>query len=380
MTRVLQVALSLQPGGTERLIIELARRLHATIPTAVCCLDVEGGWAHELIQRGIRVTPLGRQPGFHPSLGLAVARAARDHGATVLHAHHYSPFIYSAVAKLRAPSLRVVFTEHGRLGDRGPSPKRRLVNAVAARLADRVFAVSQDVRQHLIDENFAPARVEVIYNGVDIGPVPDVDTRRRIRRELAVGDDVVVVGTIARLDPVKDLGTLVRAAILAARAQPIQLVVIGDGPERSSLEALAAHRTGSLQARFLGHLENAREWLAGCDVYANSSITEGVSLTILEAMAAGLPIVATRVGGTPEVVDETCGRLVPPRDPDAMATALVALAADRLRRESLGTAARARVEDRFTLSRMIAEYRQVYEQTPAVTARGPRHADTDSMH
>jgi glycosyltransferase involved in cell wall biosynthesis len=363
MTRVLQVALSLQPGGTERLIIELATRLHDDMPMAVCCLDTEGAWAHELAARGIRVTALNRQPGFRPALGWGVARAAGEHGATVVHAHHYSPFIYSALAKLIKPSLQVVFTEHGRLGDRGPSRKRRLANLVAARFAGRVYAVSHDVGQHLVDEGFPPSRVGVIYNGIDIGSRPDAESRARVRRALGIAEGTIVVATVARLDPVKDLDTLIRAAALATDpSQPIELVIIGEGPERRRLEALAAQEGRAVRVRFMGHLEDARDWLAGCDVYGNSSITEGVSLTILEAMAATLPIVATRVGGTPEVVDDTCGRLVAPRNPVLLAEAIRALAVDRALRQTLGAAARRRVCDRFALDRMVAEYRQVYER------------------
>ena len=113
--------------------------------------------------------------------------------------------------------------------------------------------------------------------------------------------------------------------------------------------------------RFLGHRDDARELLAACDVYANSSISEGVSLTILEAMAAGLPVVATRVGGTPEIVDDTCGRLVPARDPEALAAALAELARDRgASPRRSGRGARARVEQHFTLDRMVREYRDAY--------------------
>jgi glycosyltransferase involved in cell wall biosynthesis len=114
------------------------------------------------------------------------------------------------------------------------------------------------------------------------------------------------------------------------------------------------------RVRFLGHRDDAREWLAGCDAYVNSSISEGVSLTILEGMAAGLPVIATRVGGTPEVVNESCGRLIPSRDPGALATALLELAREPVLRQQLGHAARGRVETRFTMDRMVSEYRDVY--------------------
>src|SRR5690348_4944600 len=107
-TRVLQVVLSLNPGGTERLVVELAKRLHEEMPMAVCCLDEAGAWAADLEARGIRVTALRRRPGFHPSLGAAIARVAREHGATVIHAHHYSSFVYASLARLWRPSLRLV--------------------------------------------------------------------------------------------------------------------------------------------------------------------------------------------------------------------------------------------------------------------------------
>ncbi len=118
---------------------------------------------------------------------------------------------------------------------------------------------------------------------------------------------------------------------------------------------------------FIGFRDDARDWLAGCDAYANSSISEGVSLTILEAMAAGLPVVATRVGGTPEVVDGACGRLVPARDPLALARALAELAVAPDLRRTLGLAARRRVESRFTIARMVEDYAHGVSTTWRVT-------------
>jgi glycosyltransferase involved in cell wall biosynthesis len=138
------------------------------------------------------------------------------------------------------------------------------------------------------------------------------------------------------------------------------LLVVGDGSERARLEASVREIGADSSVRFLGHRDDARELLAGCDLYASSSISEGISLTILEAMAAGLPIVATQVGGTPEIVDATCGRLVPARDPAALGRALAALADDAALRRTLGRGARARVEEHFTLDRMVREYRAAY--------------------
>ena len=357
--RVMQVVLSLTPGGTERLVVDLVNRLRPELPMAVCCLDEAGTWGESLQRDDVRVTALRRRDGFRPALGRAIARAAAEHGARVLHCHQYSPFVYASIARLWSPGLKIVFTEHGRLSDAPPSAKRRTANRVLAHAPRTVVTVSSELKEHLVAEGFPAERVSVIYNGIDIGAPPDAPTRARVRRELGLSDREIVVGTIARLDLVKDLQTLVRAVAESTPA-PMTVLIIGDGPERAGLEAAA--RAGGLASsvRFLGHRDDARMLLAACDLYANSSISEGISLTILEAMAACLPVVATRVGGTPEIVDDSCGRLVPSRDPQALAAMLSALAGDPTLRADLGRAARARVEERFTLERMVREYRDAY--------------------
>jgi len=370
--RVLQVVLSLNPGGTERLVVELARRLQDRAPAMVCCLDNAGAWARELEPQGIEVVALERGSGFRPMLGRRVADLARRHDATVIHAHHYSPFVYSCLSRVWRPGSRVVFTEHGRLSDTPPSAKRRLANRILARFPSRVFAVSEDLKRHLEGEGFAPDALEVIYNGIEVGPVPDAALRAEVRQTLGADAGTFVVGTIARLDPVKDLGTLIDAAATLRGVLPIAVVIVGDGPERRSLEAAAKRLGIERDVRFLGHREDARRWLAGCDAYVNCSISEGVSLTILEAMAAALPIVATRVGGTPEVVDAASGRLIPSRDARALSEALLQLARNPGVRAALGRSARQRLETRFTLERMVREYADVYTSVTA-NREGARH-------
>jgi glycosyltransferase involved in cell wall biosynthesis len=373
--RVLQVVLSLAPGGTERLVIELATRLHPSMPMAICCLDDAGGWAGEVRAQGIEVHALRRRPGFRPGLSARIARIARAHRAGVIHAHHYSPFVYSALARVAGAGARVVYTEHGRLSDKGPSPKRRMANRVFARLPRAVFAVSEDLKAHIVAEGFPRDQVGVIYNGITPGPAPDAASRTAARARLGAGDSTFVLATIARLDPVKDLQTAIEAIARLSAQQPdvsVLLAIIGDGEERQRLEAAAGAAGIAHAVRFLGHRDDARAWLAGCDAYLNSSISEGVSLTILEAMAAGLPVVATAVGGTPEVVVNACGRLVPARDPDAVAAALLELHASPALRATLGRAARERVEARFTLDRMIGEYREVYNSATHPSSLDPR--------
>jgi L-malate glycosyltransferase len=358
--RVLQVVLSLNPGGTERLVIELTRRLCDAIPMAVCCLDEPGEWAAELQRAGIVVESLRRRQGFDARLGRDISRIARANGASVMHCHQYSPFVYGSLARMWGANCRMVFTEHGRLSDARPSRKRRAVNVIFSRLADRVFAVSEDLRRHLVEEGFRADTVDVIYNGIDLGPGMNGGRSHRVREQFNLEPSALIVGSVGRLDPVKDIATILAAMVDARRSHPAELIIIGDGPERVRLETGATESGIGRHVHFLGYRSDARDWLGACDVYVNTSVSEGISLTILEAMAAGLPVIATRVGGTPEILDSTCGILVPPRDPQAVANALVQLACDPERRHTLGQAARRRVEERFTLDRMIQQYGDVY--------------------
>jgi L-malate glycosyltransferase len=358
---VMQVVLSLSPGGTERLVIELVRRLSDRFRMLVCCLDEPGAWAPELTALGVPVLALHRQPGFQPALGLRLARLAAAHDISMLHAHHYSPFVYARIAAVAQRRLGVVFTEHGRLSDAPPSRKRRLANLALARTRAPMFAVSAALREHMIAEGFPGGRLGVIHNGVD--PAVDGD-RRAARALLGIPPDAFLIGTVARLDAVKDLGTFVAAVARIRRRVPaVRAVIVGDGDERSALAA-AIHDSGCEGViSLIGFRSDARALLPALDVFVNCSISEGISLTILEAMAAGVPVVATRVGGTPEiVVDGRTGLLVEARSPGDLGAALERLAGDSVTRVGMGAAGRARVADGFTLERMAADYARVYDE------------------
>ena len=370
--RVMQLVLSLSPGGTERLVIEICRHLASRVDSSVCCLDEPGDWAAELAALNIPVTSLSRQPGFHPALALELARLIKAQQIDVVHCHHYSPYVYGLLATVLHPRVRLVFTEHGRLSDVAPSRKRQIVNPMLAWWPAQLCAVSADLRQHMMAEGFPGRRLRVVYNGIDAGARPRPAERQAARDALGLSPDAFIVGTVGRLDPVKNLPLLLRAhAVLRTEQPAARLVIVGDGPEREALQAQAHALNLAGSVVFTGYRADVRRVMPAFDVYANSSSYEGVSLTILEAMAAGLPVVATRVGGNPEVViDGETGRLVP-ATARATAGALVELAGNPLKRHTMGDAGRWRVKRHFSLERMVEQYAAAYFGTRHIANSAP---------
>jgi L-malate glycosyltransferase len=361
--KVMQVVLSLTPGGTERLVVEICRRLRPEFDVAVCCLDDEGAWSADLRAVDIEVTAIKRKAGFRPGVGRTIAQLAAEQQIDLLHCHQYSPFVYGRIAAVWNRRLRLVYTEHGRFSDAPPGWKRCLVNPLLTTFDGAIVAVSHELRDYMIDSRFARDKVGVIHNGIDPGPLPTEGDRRRARRNLGLASDAFVVATVARLDPVKDLLTLLEAFAEVRRRTPrAQLLIVGDGPERARLEERARRSDLAAAVRITGFRPDVRALLPAADAYVSSSISEGISITILEAMAAGVPVIATAVGGTPEILADGSGVLVPSRSPAQIADAVLALAHDERRRTSLAAAGRLRLETSFTIDRMVEDYARAYRR------------------
>jgi L-malate glycosyltransferase len=363
--RVLQVVLRMTPGGTEHLVLEICKRVRNQFEVTVCCLDDEGEWASDLRAAGIDVVALHRKPGFRPGIGRRIAALAAERNIDLLHCHQYSPFVYGWIAAHLNRRLKLVYTEHGRLSDAPPSWKRRLVNPVLSRFDGSIVAVSRELRDYMIASRFAGDRVSVIHNGIDPGAPPTLLDRLRARRALKVDDRAFVVMAVARLDPVKDFPTLIDAfAAVRAQIPRARLVIVGDGPERARLEQCAARPDVAGSVDLIGYRAGVRQLLPAADVYVSSSISEGVSITILEAMAANIPVVATAVGGTPEVLPtaDAGGVLVPSRDSQRLASAIVSLERDNSTRAAIANAGRRRLESAFTIDRMVGDYMRTYRR------------------
>jgi glycosyltransferase involved in cell wall biosynthesis len=363
---VCQVLHSLKVGGAEVLAARLARQLGSSFRVLFACLDDLGTLGQQFREEGFTVEVLGRRPGFDWRCVLRLARLLRRERVDLLHAHQYTPFFYALMARLLYRRPPVLFTEHGRPSPDYPRRKRILANRLLLQRRDRVVGVGEAVRQALIaNEGIPAARVGVIYNGVDLspfaGPPPD---REAVRREMGVNADDFVLIQVARLDHLKDHATGVRAfAQVVARRPEARLVLVGEGPELGAIRAVLREQGQEGRVRLLGLRRDVARLLSGADLSLLTSISEGIPLTVIEAMGAGLPVVSTRVGGLPEVVEDgRTGLLAPAGDPGALAQQIVRLAEDPSLRAEMGNLGRERALALFSEPLMHARYEQLYRE------------------
>ncbi len=354
-------------AGTEVLAGDLARRLGDRYRFVFLCLDGVGVLGEELASEGFVVTELGRRPGLDLKVAGRLRAAVRRHGIALLHAHQYTPFCYAALSRRLSAIPPILFTEHGRHYPDERKTKRVWANRWLLKPTDRVSAVGRFVKQALIDnEGIAENRVEVVYNGIDPDAFPPADdaSRADARRLIGVEDDIPLVMQVARFHPVKDHNTAVRAFARVVEDIPdARLCLVGDGAERPATEALAAELGIHDHVLFLGARNDVDKLLPGADVFLLSSLSEGVSVTLLESMATGLPIVATDVGGNGEVVthDET-GLLSPRGNDKALAENLITLLNAPDKRRMFGRAGRSRLLETFTQDRMHRQYADLYRR------------------
>lgn len=235
---------------------------------------------------------------------------------------------------------------------------------------DHLLAVSEEVRRHLVSQRTRPEKVTVIHNGVPVGPLPGSEARLEARRVLGLPADGRIVGTTARLTPAKGVHHALAAfAHVQANLRKAQFVVFGDGPERSKLVAQATHLGIEKNVRFLGYRDDVRQLLPALDVFVFPSLKEAMGIAIVEAMLAGLPVVAHSIGGVPEVVKEGTGYLVPAGDEQRMAEHLSDLLFEDDLRIPMGQRARDWAADEFNAEKMAARTVDAYQQAMALGRR-----------
>ncbi|MGL4514614.1 MAG: glycosyltransferase [Lacipirellulaceae bacterium] len=364
--KVVHVTFGLDVGGLEKMLLDFARVNDPRKVSPVFVSLGDGGVvADEIRATGYPVVCLHRPTGFRPGLVGQLRRVLLNTRADVVHTHDARALLYGAPAARISGVRRVIHTQHGQ--GLGMSPRQQWMFASASRLVSRFVCVSDDAAAVARDYGVPADKTTTIHNGVNLDRFPsDPPTDDPL-----LADRPIV--TIARLSPEKGVTTLLKAISIAADDEPnLRALIAGEGPCRKELEAETRRLRIDDRVEFLGHVRDIPGLLSGARLFVLPSDSEGVSLTLLEAMAARIAVVATSVGGTPEVVsDDETGVLVPPADPAAMSAAIVGLLRDGMRRERLAEAGRALVERQYDVRAVIDRYAELYERdlTPRAATR-----------
>lgn len=364
--KLVQISHGMGTGGLERVIVTLCRGIDRDrFEPEVVTLKYLGPLADELADIGIRVRLVNSLEGKADYIApIRVARALRDLRADVVHTHNTQPFLEGGFGAVLARTPTLVHTDHARLYP----DKLRYIAAerVMAHFAYRVVGVSDETTAALARHHrISSEKLCTIPNGIDGTPFEMSIDQRAKRHELGIEGDGPVFGTIGRLVPQKGIDHLLHSMRLVVQRRPdATLVLAGTGNKEDELKALATTLGIADRVKFLGLRRDVAELLKVFDLYVLSSVWEGLPIALLEALAAGCPIVSTSVGGVPTVVTPGVnGELVQPGDAPALANALVDLLGDAERLAAYRRGARSMFLERFTIEHMVRAYEKLYLRT-----------------
>jgi len=362
--RILFVVDDFSEGGAATVIFDLISGLDRErfIPV-LGCLDGVGVLGERLRDMGIKVVFLDRQPGLDIGLMGRIRRLIREEKIHLVHAHQYTAFFYTSLASLSGGFRTIIFTEHGRIYPDYVRPKRVIVNKLVVPLISQVIAVSRSVQESLMTYEKIPGKkIDIIVNGVRPEKFQLKGAGKEIRKEFGVSQQETVIAIIARLCDYKNHENLIRALAIAHLKNPqITLLIIGDGPLRQELETLSEQLGLNDKVLFTGVRHDVPQILNAVDIVALCSYYEGTSITVLEAMAAGKPVIASRIMGNCDVVeDQKTGLLVSTDDLEEIAAAITRLADSPALRREMGQAGYQKCLKYYTVEQMVDKYEILY--------------------
>jgi len=374
--RVLLVIDELDVGGTEQQIVELVRHLPRTRWTPVVCCFRPGRKAAEIERLGVRVVHLPKRGTLDPRLVWELVALMRAERFDVVQTFLIGGNLWGRLAALAAGVPVVIASE--RNVDVWEDPTKRWLGLGLARVTDRIVANADAVRDYLVRRGADPRRVVTIRNGVDVARFATAVDREGIRAALGFGPEHTVAAVIARLEPQKGQDVVIEVASrLRDRFPALRWLLVGGGSAEAALRAEVVRRDLADRVIFTGFRTDSADLLRASDLSVLVSTKEGLSNTLLESLVAGLPVVASRVGGNAEVVAAGAGLLVPPRDANALAHAVETIAADPAGAVRMGARGREHVRREFTVARMADQTAALWDELLGLPARATAQPAAD---
>lgn len=361
---VAHVVLSLDTGGLERIVVDLARASREQGQrVSVICLERPGVLAEQAKASGASVYCAEKRPGLRPSAFVKLYRLLRSLRPDVVHTHQITALFYAGPAARLAGAPLVVHTEHGK--HYSASRRTRTLGRWSARFAAAYCCVSRDIANEVGALRIVPdEKVRVIANGIDTAAFAEPGDVAKLRSELGLPHDAPIIGTIGRLAEIKRQDVLIEAFAEVKKQVPkAHLLLVGGGPRLDELRQLSERLGLASSVHLVGHQERPQRFLQLMDIFALTSRSEGMPLSVLEAWAAGVPVLASRVGGVPELVEHgRTGLLFESGDVPALAGLLQQLLGDRALAQRLSQAGLEHVHARHTLDHMARQYEQCYRE------------------
>ncbi len=364
--RILHITFNMGFGGTEQVIRQLVMHLPKDqFSNEILCIDGEVGEIGKRLEteQGITIHKLKRQPGLDLRLALNIRRLIKRGGFNIVHCHQYTPWFYGWLGSM-ATGVRLFFTEHGRFYPDRYRRKAWLINKLMARTTDAIVAISKATGDALVEYEYLPRkRIDVVYNGIEPLNAEYCEVAR-IRQELRLKPNALVIGTVARLDQVKNQSLILETfAYLNGDFENLYVLIVGDGPEREALEDRARRLGISQQVLFTGFIQNPERYMSVMDIFLLPSFTEGTSMTLLESMSLGVPCIVSKVGGNPEIItDKRTGRLFEIGKPEQFQEILNDLLMDADQRTSFSERAKEEFHERFSVSSFVMNYQNLYQK------------------
>ena len=361
--KVAHIVQTLDVGGAERLVMDLLKSCDKSrFDFTLCCLGTRGVLADELEKENVRLIFLNKKDGLDFNLSFKIASLMKDSKIGVLHTHNQRPQFYGALATHLFRPRVYVHTRHGR--NYPDNYKSVLFSRFFAGRASKVVVVCDDIYKFARDiEKLPKEKLKIINNGVDTERFNGEGRDKKLLRDsLGIGPDELVIGTVGRLAKIKNQKLLILAfKNVADLRSDCRLVVVGDGPLKNELIDYSQEVGVREKILFLGERNDISQLLGVFDIFCLSSLSEGISLVLLEAMATGLPIVATRVGGNSELIEDGVnGFLVPSQDPRSMSENLVKLLSDKELRDHMSKNNQKSARSRFDIRDVTKTYQELY--------------------
>lgn len=353
---------SLEMGGIEIMIVNMASAIKVEgFNPSICVLKGGGTLEQIAINNDIKVLNMDKKAGIDFNLIFKLRKTLRDNNIRVIHTNNYSSWMYGALSAFLLRNVKLIHTEHSIV--EGP-PRRYWLEKALSLMTDHTIAVSESVKNGMVVKALINRNnITVIDNGIDTERYrPDEKKRKEARKALNIKPNEIAIGIVARLELVKNHALLIDAfEIVHSGNENVKLIIVGDGSIRTELEKRARALSANEKILFLGERKDIGYVMNALDIFVLSSLSEGMSLTLLEAMSSGLATVATAVGGNVSTIkDGETGVLVKSEDIQEMATTIEKLAQSEHERIRLGENARNKILKKYSETVMTNKYMELY--------------------